>query len=327
MLPRPHVTGRTYVSGFNCCSSSPVSSRLSSPDDEELQRMDVTFLETRKPARDRKPSQRALEANGEVVIAQQSQPIQVPRLGTKKRKPTPANDERVDANFSEHGSRKRIGKPATSRAAPPAKTMTKTGGTVAGTKKPRKPVEGTMALHRGQNKSKGGGWKARPTNSNIAALLDLPDGCKLPNIARTSPPVSKLKAECDDAMSGGSAAYPRPAKVEPPKKHPKKSTITIKRSGLSEGYPSSRFCRVLRLVASLPPLKVLTTPKPQKPPNRRPPVWAESRQELCEALPYYRAFQSGLYMYNRVAFGYLLEAFPAPRDIWAQHGKIIISHG
>lgn len=38
----------------------------------------------------------------------------------------------------------------------------------------------------------------------------------------------------------------------------------------------------------------------------------QSRQELCEALPYYRAFQSGLYLSQGVAFGYLLDGFPAP---------------
>ncbi|WWC87705.1 uncharacterized protein L201_002597 [Kwoniella dendrophila CBS 6074] len=65
---------------------------------------------------------------------------------------------------------------------------------------------------------------------------------------------------------------------------------------------------------------------PMKPRNQ-PPVWADSRQELCEALPYYRSFQSGLYMHKRSAFGYLLEAYPAPRDVWAHNGKVVISHG
>ncbi|KAL7419440.1 hypothetical protein Q5752_006278 [Cryptotrichosporon argae] len=92
------------------------------------------------------------------------------------------------------------------------------------------------------------------------------------------------------------------------------------------GIPSSTFAAVLRLVASLD--------RPRRPAMRkrvapacRPPVWAESRQELCEALPYYRAFQSGLYMYKRVPFGYLLDGFSAPRDVWAHDGRVIVSHG
>ncbi|OCF74843.1 hypothetical protein I204_03685 [Kwoniella mangroviensis CBS 8886] len=95
---------------------------------------------------------------------------------------------------------------------------------------------------------------------------------------------------------------------------------------LADGIRSSRLCKVLRILAGLrSPRSRRTEVLPQ--PRNRPPVWAESRQELCEALPYYRSFQSGLYMHKKVAYGYLLEAFPAPRDIWAHNGKVIISHG
>ncbi|KAK8861420.1 hypothetical protein IAR55_002239 [Kwoniella newhampshirensis] len=93
------------------------------------------------------------------------------------------------------------------------------------------------------------------------------------------------------------------------------------------GIRSSTFCAVLRIIAGIaPPIAPQPSTTIQKP-SSRPPVWAESRQELCEALPYYRSFQSGLYMHDRVAFGYLLEAFPAPRDTWAHNGRIVISHG
>ena len=92
------------------------------------------------------------------------------------------------------------------------------------------------------------------------------------------------------------------------------------------GISSSKFARVMRLVADLPRLDVPTKKEKRPKPTIRPPVWAEvgeahfcavltrcqSRQELCEALPYYRAYQAGLYMSGRIAFGYLLEAFPAP---------------
>ncbi len=38
----------------------------------------------------------------------------------------------------------------------------------------------------------------------------------------------------------------------------------------------------------------------------------QSRQELCEALPYYRSFQSSLYMKDRVGYAYLLDGYPSP---------------
>lgn len=89
---------------------------------------------------------------------------------------------------------------------------------------------------------------------------------------------------------------------------------------------SRKFAKVLRLLAGLPPLSSASQQRPKcLGPLPLPPVWAEvrrllrdtlcspqSRQELCEALPYYRAFQSGLYMNSRIAYGYLLEAFGAP---------------
>ncbi|OCF32380.1 hypothetical protein I316_06050 [Kwoniella heveanensis BCC8398] len=94
-----------------------------------------------------------------------------------------------------------------------------------------------------------------------------------------------------------------------------------------DGILSSKFCAVLRILAGLPKPSPKRAKQVLPKPTVDPPVWAESRQELCEALPYYRSFQSGLYMHARVAFGYLLEAYPAPRDIWAHNGKVVISHG
>ncbi|KAL7411268.1 hypothetical protein BDY24DRAFT_397237 [Mrakia frigida] len=59
----------------------------------------------------------------------------------------------------------------------------------------------------------------------------------------------------------------------------------------------------------------------------KPPVWAYSRQEMCETLPYWRAFQSGLYMLSGTAYGYLLDGYPSARDTWAHDGRVVISHG
>jgi len=63
-----------------------------------------------------------------------------------------------------------------------------------------------------------------------------------------------------------------------------------------------------------------------KPPARgRPLVWADTRQELCEGLPYFRAYHAGIYIKNDVAFGYLLDAFGSDRDFIGSH--VVISHG
>ncbi|EPQ32353.1 uncharacterized protein PFL1_00549 [Pseudozyma flocculosa PF-1] len=81
-------------------------------------------------------------------------------------------------------------------------------------------------------------------------------------------------------------------------------------------------------------------------PSNAPFVWSETRQELCESLPYYRAYQSGSYVKgisvgSRPSFkrddalvvrdsfvvGYLLGGCPSRRDIWASDGRVIISHG
>ncbi|SCV68206.1 BQ2448_327 [Microbotryum intermedium] len=58
-----------------------------------------------------------------------------------------------------------------------------------------------------------------------------------------------------------------------------------------------------------------------------PPIWCQSRQELCEALPYFRAYQGGHYDLGERCIGYLLDGFPAPGDRCEAKGKIIISHG
>ncbi|GJJ06387.1 hypothetical protein Clacol_000578 [Clathrus columnatus] len=49
--------------------------------------------------------------------------------------------------------------------------------------------------------------------------------------------------------------------------------------------------------------------KPELP--NQPPVWAHSRQELCESLSYFRAYQGGVYTHKRRAEGYLLDGYPA----------------
>ncbi|CAE6435471.1 unnamed protein product [Rhizoctonia solani] len=58
----------------------------------------------------------------------------------------------------------------------------------------------------------------------------------------------------------------------------------------------------------------------------RIPVWAKSRQELCE-LPYFKSMQGGVYTRGNTVYGYLLGRFPSPRDAWRHEGRLIISHG
>jgi hypothetical protein len=64
---------------------------------------------------------------------------------------------------------------------------------------------------------------------------------------------------------------------------------------------------------------------PKPPPIGKPLVWADTRQELCEGVPYFRAYQAGIYFRSDLVRGYLLDAFGAERDFIGSH--VVISHG
>ncbi|KII92770.1 hypothetical protein PLICRDRAFT_155572 [Plicaturopsis crispa FD-325 SS-3] len=65
-----------------------------------------------------------------------------------------------------------------------------------------------------------------------------------------------------------------------------------------------------------------------KPPlPRLPPIWAASRQEVCESFEWFRSYQGGVYFSNNVVKGYLLSAFASSRDAFEHDGRLIISHG
>jgi len=68
---------------------------------------------------------------------------------------------------------------------------------------------------------------------------------------------------------------------------------------------------------------ILLPAKPQ--PIGKPLVWADSRQELCEGVPYFRSYQGGIYFRSDLVRGYLLDAFGAERDFIGSH--VVISHG
>lgn len=66
----------------------------------------------------------------------------------------------------------------------------------------------------------------------------------------------------------------------------------------------------------------------QKPPlPAMPPIWAESRQEVCESFSYFRSYQGGVYSSKDIVKGYLLGGSPASRDIFHCGGRLIVSHG
>ncbi|KAI0298518.1 hypothetical protein BC826DRAFT_997790 [Russula brevipes] len=71
--------------------------------------------------------------------------------------------------------------------------------------------------------------------------------------------------------------------------------------------------------------RVAMSPKPPLPIT--PPIWAQSRQEVCESLDSFRSYQGGVYHSNDIVKGYLLGAHSSSRDLFHHGGKLIISHG
>lgn len=53
-------------------------------------------------------------------------------------------------------------------------------------------------------------------------------------------------------------------------------------------------------------------------PFGQPPAWAAKRQPLCETLPWYRAYQSGLYQHNGIALGFMVDKEVTPRDVFTE---------
>ena len=60
--------------------------------------------------------------------------------------------------------------------------------------------------------------------------------------------------------------------------------------------------------------EMIPAPLPKPEPIGMPIVWADTRQELCEGVPYFRSYQGGIYFRSDLARGYLLDAFGAERD-------------
>jgi len=49
-------------------------------------------------------------------------------------------------------------------------------------------------------------------------------------------------------------------------------------------------------------------------PHSQPPVWGDKRQQICETLPYYNAYQGGAYRSEGVLYGFLTDKEVGPRD-------------
>ncbi|KAJ3475801.1 hypothetical protein NLI96_g11593 [Meripilus lineatus] len=68
-------------------------------------------------------------------------------------------------------------------------------------------------------------------------------------------------------------------------------------------------------------------PLPKRPLPSYPPIWAQSRQEVCESFDWFRSYQGGVYFLKDIVKGYLLGGFSACRDLFHHNGKLIVSHG
>ncbi|KAM6501961.1 hypothetical protein JOM56_001938 [Amanita muscaria] len=67
--------------------------------------------------------------------------------------------------------------------------------------------------------------------------------------------------------------------------------------------------------------------RPKPPLVAYPPIWAQSRQEVCESFGWFRSYQGGVYFTRDIVKGYLLGGFSASRDRFEHGGRLIISHG
>ncbi|KAF8629412.1 hypothetical protein AX15_003465 [Amanita polypyramis BW_CC] len=73
--------------------------------------------------------------------------------------------------------------------------------------------------------------------------------------------------------------------------------------------------------------RVILINRPKAPLPAHPPIWAQSRQEVCESFGWFRSYQGGVYFSREIVKGYLLGGFSASRDRFEHDGKLIISHG
>ncbi|CZR62926.1 uncharacterized protein PAC_12823 [Phialocephala subalpina] len=84
------------------------------------------------------------------------------------------------------------------------------------------------------------------------------------------------------------------------------STDIDSAESLPSPKPSKRVRGQAKKVQNVPYHSDKTLAKPE--PHDKPLVWAAKRQQLCETLPAYRAYQSGAYTNNGILHGFLIDA-------------------
>ena len=113
------------------------------------------------------------------------------------------------------------------------------------------------------------------------------------------PPVKKRKAE-DDDFSGDHDANDDSDAFISPEKPAKRSRGAGQRKAGKPRVPVAAYHANTQLG------------KPE--PHGQPEVWADKRQQLCETLRYFNAYQSGAYTNDGIAYGHLIDAEVDPRD-------------
>ncbi|KAF2758494.1 hypothetical protein EJ05DRAFT_537855 [Pseudovirgaria hyperparasitica] len=83
-----------------------------------------------------------------------------------------------------------------------------------------------------------------------------------------------------------------------------------KKSKPSKEKPPAKKRGSKRLV----PASSVTIPQAKPEPRGSPPVWANGRQDLCSAVPYFRAHQGGTYTSKGTAFGFMFDGNDHVRD-------------
>lgn len=129
--------------------------------------------------------------------------------------------------------------------------------------------------------------------------VKMEDVSSLSDIPQPPPPttgeVSRMSLCPSDCMSAPVATNTLPAMPTAP-------TFAVKdeasESPLHDGFKSQ--IHLMGLPADCTP------PSNRLPCPTQPPIWAESRQELCEAFSWFRSYQGGVYFSNEFAKGYLL---------------------
>ncbi|BGP30671.1 hypothetical protein JCM10296v2_002428 [Rhodotorula toruloides] len=159
---------------------------------------------------------------------------------------------------------------------------------------------------------------ARPAASVSAPIAPVKKTKKARKAVPTVPtdPSTSLSQPATTAAPVGTASdsvSEAPPTVHAPKKASKQSQATKTRV---------RHPALDSRASWVEPEKNLTLTK-----DGRPPIWCEGRQELCETLNYFKAYQGGHYDSQERCLGYLLDGFGSANDVCTGKGKVIISHG